>query len=91
MAAEAAAGFESIPGYGNADTLLQNSKGMAQLLRRELQEAQARAATEAAWINQQNQWRGRGLCQYCGGSFKGLFAKKCANCGRPKDYLAKEE
>ena len=91
LAAEAAAGFESIPGYGNADTLLQNSKGMAQLLRRELQEAQARAATEAAWINQQNQWRGRGLCQYCGGSFKGLFAKKCANCGRPKDYLAKEE
>jgi hypothetical protein len=27
-----------------------------------------------------------GLCQHCGGELKGLFSKKCAVCGRPKDY-----
>ncbi len=25
-------------------------------------------------------------CQYCGGSFAGLFTKTCKQCGRPKDY-----
>lgn len=37
-------------------------------------------------IHQQNQWRIAGQCQHCGGQFKGLFAKKCASCGKPKDY-----
>ena len=27
-----------------------------------------------------------GLCQYCGGELKGLFSKKCSNCGKSKDY-----
>ncbi len=27
-----------------------------------------------------------GLCQHCGGTFKGLFSSKCSNCGKPKDY-----
>ncbi len=31
-------------------------------------------------------WRNQGLCQYCGGSFTGIFSKKCSSCGRPKDY-----
>lgn len=26
-----------------------------------------------------------GLCPYCGGTFKGLFAKKCVKCGRLKE------
>ena len=30
--------------------------------------------------------RGRGVCVYCGGSFKGVFSKTCSQCGRPKDY-----
>lgn len=30
--------------------------------------------------------RTAGLCQHCGGEFKGLFTKKCASCGKPKDY-----
>jgi len=30
--------------------------------------------------------RSRGVCQYCGGSFKGLFVKTCTNCGKKKDY-----
>ena len=27
-----------------------------------------------------------GLCQHCGGIFKGVVNKTCADCGRPKDY-----
>lgn len=30
--------------------------------------------------------RQQGVCQYCGGTFSGLFTKKCSNCGRVKDY-----
>jgi len=30
--------------------------------------------------------RNAGLCQHCGGALKGLFSKKCASCGKPKDY-----
>ena len=30
--------------------------------------------------------RQNGVCQYCGGTFSGLFTKKCTNCGRVKDY-----
>lgn len=26
------------------------------------------------------------ICQHCGGTFKGLFTKKCTNCGKEKDY-----
>lgn len=28
----------------------------------------------------------KGLCLHCGGSFKGLLAKKCEKCGKAKDY-----
>lgn len=31
-------------------------------------------------------WRSQGVCQHCGGSFTGLFGKKCSRCGKPKDY-----
>lgn len=30
--------------------------------------------------------RATGLCQHCGGPLKGLFSKKCTNCGKAKDY-----
>lgn len=32
------------------------------------------------------QYRSKGLCQYCGGTFKGLFSKTCTVCGKLKDY-----
>ena len=35
---------------------------------------------------QQQQWMMMGRCRYCGGTFKGLFLKSCAYCGRHKDY-----
>lgn len=31
-------------------------------------------------------YRSKGVCQYCGGAFKGLFNKTCTRCGHPKDY-----
>ena len=31
-------------------------------------------------------FRSQELCQYCGGTFKGLFTKSCSSCGRKKDY-----
>ena len=34
----------------------------------------------------QAQRRADGLCQHCGGKFKGLFTKTCTNCGKGKDY-----
>jgi len=30
--------------------------------------------------------RTQGICQYCGGTFKGLFSKTCTSCGKKKDY-----
>ena len=35
---------------------------------------------------QRQAYRQKGVCQYCGGTFKGMFSKKCNSCGRPKDY-----
>lgn len=30
--------------------------------------------------------RQKGLCQHCGGTFKGLFSKTCTSCGKKKNY-----
>ena len=30
--------------------------------------------------------REKGLCQYCGGSFKGLIIKRCSICGKRRNY-----
>ncbi len=46
---------------------------------REKAERQKQIQAAASWIT-------AGKCQHCGGNFKGLFEKKCANCGKPKDY-----
>lgn len=32
------------------------------------------------------QYRREGLCEHCGGKFKGLFKKTCSVCGSPKSY-----
>ena len=33
-----------------------------------------------------SRFRNMGLCQYCGGAFKGLLRKVCSSCGSPLDY-----
>ena len=57
--------------FGSIDTLEEELKA-AERKREEKRTIQAR--------------RNAGLCQHCGGELKGLFSKKCASCGRPKDY-----
>ena len=35
---------------------------------------------------QKSKYRSVGVCQHCGGSFKGFFTKVCTQCGKKKDY-----
>lgn len=46
-----------------------------------IEEERKRAKTDTI-----NKYCAQGLCKYCGGTFKGLFTKKCASCGKEKDY-----
>ncbi len=32
------------------------------------------------------EWQSKGVCQFCGGDFKGLLVKKCEKCGKKKSY-----
>ena len=53
---------------------------------REEKERQERERLEQQRLALERKRREDGVCQYCGGDFKGLFIKKCAVCGRRKDY-----
>ena len=41
---------------------------------------------EKVEIKKKEKYREAGLCQYCGGKFKGFFIKTCSACGKKKDY-----
>lgn len=41
---------------------------------------------EIALHMQREEWKMRGLCQYCGGTFEGFFSLHCRRCGKNKDY-----
>lgn len=63
-----------------------------EILRREAaqKEEDTRKAEEAKKqeVEQQKmRYRQINICQYCGGSFNGIFNKKCKVCGKPKDYV----
>jgi len=47
-------------------------------IRAEIEEAKRQLAKE--------EYRKKGVCQHCGGSFKGIFTKICIDCGARKDY-----
>lgn len=47
---------------------------------------QRRVAEERRLAEQRASYIQRNLCQHCGGTFTGLFSKKCSACGKPKDY-----
>lgn len=51
-------------------------------------EEDRRAEAERLRAQEQNQMKYRQMnrCQHCGGTFTGLFNKKCSVCGKPKDY-----
>lgn len=52
---------------------------------RKAREEEAKKQQEAL-EKKRSEYRSQGVCQYCGGAFKGLFSKKCSNCGKEKDY-----
>ncbi len=60
-------------------------KKLAEQKAEQLRLEQERIA-EQKRLDKMKQYRAKGLCQYCGGTFKGLFTKKCVNCGKEKDY-----
>ena len=37
-------------------------------------------------INCEKQYISENRCRYCGGKFKGVFSKRCRDCGQKKDY-----
>ncbi len=41
---------------------------------------------QAEIFEEMKNFRSMGVCQYCGGKFKGIFTKTCSNCGKKKDY-----
>lgn len=55
-------------------------------VRREEEELRLREKEQEQRDRLVAQRRSQGVCQYCGGTFKGLFSKKCSSCGKPKDY-----
>lgn len=59
--------------------------------RQERELAEAKRREERKRLEQQRlalekERREKGVCRHCGGNFKGLLIKKCAACGRRKDY-----
>ena len=52
----------------------------------ELSFAETPIIVEARRRETQNEWRNKNKCQYCGGTFKGLFRETCTRCGKQKDY-----
>ena len=48
--------------------------------RRQIEEEKSRMQA------QMKEYRENGVCQHCGGKFKGLFVKTCSSCGMKKDY-----
>ncbi|MBE6755573.1 MAG: tetratricopeptide repeat protein [Ruminococcaceae bacterium] len=53
---------------------------------REEEERRQREEERKEMERRRSNRRAQGLCQHCGGIFKGLFTKKCSSCGKEKDY-----
>lgn len=79
----AAEDLEFLGDYKDAQELARQCREKAARITAEHKE---REDAEARKKVQRAQWRNAGLCQYCGGTLKGFFSKKCTNCGKAKDY-----
>ena len=60
-----------------------NACPFAIIFRSKVEHRKEKARQRAA---QQADWRAAGVCQHCGGTFVGLFNKKCSKCGKIKSY-----
>jgi len=67
--------YEKILRYGD-DTLVNTLKEYAAVINKRVDDKLAEKRLR----------RNAGVCQYCGGKFKGVFTKICKNCCRKKDY-----
>ena len=67
-----------------AEAKRREAERIAVLKKQEEEQAAALKRQEEESTRQRR--RDAGLCQYCGGTFKGLFSKKCVSCGVRKDY-----
>ena len=69
-------------------TKADHAKQIQEAVSNEKEQKKKWAAEQASWraAGQQASWRAAGVCQHCGGALKGLFSKKCSNCGKAKDY-----
>ena len=94
---EAAKWLAGIPGWRDADELrAKYLKQADDLETEEKRRTEGRLAAEKRandvriaaekHAEMRAQWRTSGRCQHCGGEFKGLFAKKCVQCHKEKDY-----
>ena len=65
-------------------------KAEEEVKRKAEKEAKRKAEEEAKRKAKENKIRenrkAKNLCQHCGGSFKGIFIKKCRQCNKRKDY-----
>ena len=63
-----------------------DSFAKADEIREKLKELDREKEQRQKMVQRTASWMSAGRCQYCGGEFKGVFGKKCAACGKPKDY-----
>ncbi len=93
--------FKSIPGWKDADAKVKECEKMyddflaeavyqqaiQRINKHDYVEAIKDLSTIEEWKDSINLMRKcKGICQHCGGKFKGLFGKKCSVCGKAKDY-----
>ena len=74
--------LKQIRGYKDADEKAVICKNKIEEIKEKEKETRIRIEKE----HKQAAYRSAGICQHCGGTFKGLFLKTCTKCGKKKDY-----
>ena len=69
-----------------AERQRQQEKERQERLAREREELRQKLEQQRKEEAQMAEYRSQGVCQHCGGTFKGLFSKTCSSCGMKKDY-----
>lgn len=69
------------------DDILAYKKNPNIVFRHDVIKSDMNSATEKyAAERKSREWQSKGVCQFCGGDFKGLLVKKCEKCGKKKSY-----
>lgn len=78
--------FSLTNGFKDSDELVRQCREMIKKQKINEQEEEEKLSKLLAEERLKYDFRSNGLCQYCGGTFKGVIKKICSNCGKPKDY-----